>query len=189
MSTGLLGRLRSIQTAIGRVTSTPLLVRCGVFLSALVALGVAYPVTAATDWWSLAPLSAAVLPAVAPRRGGVTAAVLVAVAGWLLTTSGYGEQIALWRLLTLAAALYLTHSLGALAALLPYDAVVAPDVVARWALRALVVVLASAVLGVLLLSVAERSGEGTLLIAVLGGLAVAVAAAALLGWLLRRDQR
>lgn len=189
MNSGLVGRVRSIQTVISRATPTPLLVRCGVFLSALVALAVALPWALTTGWMLLVPLVVALLPAIAPRRGGVTLAVLVAVAGWLFTTTGYGERIVLWRLLTLAAALYLTHSLGALAALLPYDAVVGADVVARWALRALVVVLASAVLAVLLLAAAGWSGEGTFLIAALGGLAVAVAVAAILNWLLRRDQR
>ena len=43
-----------------------------------------------------------------------------------------GERIELWRLLGLAAPLYLAHSLAALAAVLPYDAVVAPEVLARW---------------------------------------------------------
>lgn len=186
MISGLLDRVRSVQTMANRAAATPLLVRCAVFLSTLVALVVAYPATVVASRALLALLLVALLPAVAPRRVGATVAVLVAVAGWLLSTSWYDEPIALWRLLALAGTLYLTHSLAALAALLPYDAQVAPDVVARWALRALVVVLASAVLAVLLLAVAGRSGDRTLLLAALGGLATAVTAAALLNWLLRR---
>lgn len=180
-------RVRAVYTMINRATLVPLLVRCGVFLSALVALAVAYPVSILASRLLLALLLVALLPALAPRRSGVTLAVLVAVAGWVLATSWYDEPIALWRLLILAGALYLTHSLGALAALLPYDVVVAPDVVVRWVLRALVVVLASAVLAVLLLALAGQPAERSLLVAALGGLAVAVAATALLGWLLRRD--
>lgn len=180
------GPLSRAQTVVSGATATPLLVRGGVFLSALAALAVAYPATVIASRALFGLLLVALLPALAPRRFGATVAALVAVGGWLISTSGYGEPIELWRLLVLAGALYLTHSLSALAALLPYDIVVAPDTVARWVLRALVVVLASAVLAVPLLSLAGRFGDRTLLVAALGGLAVAVAATALLGWLLRR---
>jgi hypothetical protein len=104
----------------------------------------------------------------------------------VLSTSGYGEPIALWRLLGLAAFLYLTHSLCALAAMLPYDAVVGPEVLARWVSRAVAVVLVSAVFGIVLLAVPGTGGRGDLLVAVLAGLAAAVGASALLAWLLRR---
>lgn len=187
MIAGIIARVRALQTMVHRATGAPLLVRCGIFLSALVALVVAYPLVVVTSKLLFALLIVALLPALAPRSVAATVTALVAVAGWVLATSGYDEPIALWRLLTLAGALYLTHSLTGLAALLPYDAVLAPEVVAGWVLRALVVVLASAVLAVLLLAVVDRSGDRTLLAAGLGGVAVAVGAAALLTSLLRRD--
>jgi hypothetical protein len=180
------GRIQSMYVAVTRVTLAPLLVRCGIFLSALAAVALAYPVAVLTSRFGGLLLLVAVLPAVAPKRGLPTIAALVVVAGWALSTSQYGEPVALWRLLGLATFLYLTHSLTALAALLPYDAVVAPETLIRWVLRTSGVVLGSAVLAVLLLSLVGRTGDRTHLVAALGGLAVAVVAAALLSRLHRR---
>lgn len=188
MISSMVERVRSIHRTVTRVTLGPLLVRCGVFLSALLALVLAYPVEVLTGRAAGPLLLVAVLPALAPRRAWPTLAMLVAVAGWVLATSGYGEPIALWRLIGLAGCLYLTHSLAALAALLPSDVVVTGELIARWVLRALGVVLAAAVAAVLLLAVAGRVGDRALLGAALGGLAVAVLAAALLVWLARRRQ-
>jgi hypothetical protein len=112
--------------------------------------------------------------------------VLVAVAGWLLSTYGYGERAAVWRLLALAAALYLLHSLCALACALPYDAEVGVEVVAAWLMRALGVVLGSAVLSIVLLGLAGWNVPLPAGVALFVGLAVAVSAAVLLGRLLRR---
>ncbi|WP_442933628.1 hypothetical protein [Micromonospora sp. CPCC 206060] len=179
-------RIRSVSVGVARITLVPLLIRTGVFVTALAAFALAYPVRILFDRPGLLLLVAAVLPAVAPRRRWPTVAVLVAVAGWLLSTSWYGEPVALWRLLGLATLLYLTHTLAALAALLPYDAVVSPDVPTRWLLRALGVTLAGAVLSVLLISFTESGADRAGLIAALAGLGVAVLVAALLGWLFRR---
>lgn len=180
-------RVRAGYTVLTRVTLAPLLVRSGIFLCALVALAVAYPGPVLFSRLGGLLVLAAVLPALAPKGMLPTLTALVAVGGWLLSTSRYDEPVALWRLLTLASFLYLTHSLAALAALLPYDAVLAPETLTRWLLRAFGLVLAAAVLSVLLLSLAGRSGEQTFLFAAIGGLAVAVLAAALLSWLLRRS--
>jgi hypothetical protein len=179
-------RVREISGAIGRVTATPLLVRAGVFGCALLSLVLAYPVRALDARAAGLLAIVALVPAVAPRRSWPTVVILVAVAGWLVATGWYGQRIELWRLFGLAACLYLTHSLAALAALLPYHAVVASEAVARWVVRALGVVLAAAVLAVPLLAVAGRWGDRSLVVALLGGLAVAVLVVALLGWLLRR---
>jgi hypothetical protein len=130
---------------------------------------------------------AALLPALVPRRSWTTTVVLLAAAAaWVLATGWYDRPVELWRLLALATFLYLTHSLAALAALLSYDAVVAPEVLARWVSRALGVALASAVLAVPLLAVDGQWGDRSFVVALLGGLVVAVLAATLLGWLYRR---
>jgi hypothetical protein len=179
-------RVREISAAIGRITATPLLVRGGVFLCALLSLVVAYPVRA-LDARAVGLLAiVALVPAVAPRRSWPSVVILAAVAAWVVATGWYGQRVELWRLFALAALLYLTHSLAALAAVLSYDAVVAPEAVARWISRALGVVLAAAVLAVPLLGVEGRWGDRSLVAALLGGLALAVLAATLLGWLLRR---
>jgi hypothetical protein len=183
---GLSDRAASTLQLVRRATPVPLGVRCGVFLAGLVAVVLAYPV-----WLLLARpgfllLLLPVLPAVRPRGRLPTVVVLAAVVGWLVATTVGGEAPALWRLLALSAALYLVHSLSALAAVLPYDAAVAPDVVARWVGRALAVLLGSAVLTILALSAAGRTGDRTALAAALVGLAVAAGLPGLLAWLWRR---
>ncbi|SCL18988.1 hypothetical protein GA0074694_2532 [Micromonospora inyonensis] len=179
-------RVRAARQAARRATLLPFLVRVGVFLTVLVGFTVAFPV----DVWFGDALPAllvtALLPALGPRRFWPTFAALVTVAGWLHGTFDQGEPIALWRLLLLTALLYLGHNLCALAALLPYDAVVDPALVARWLTRTAGVVLVAGVAGVLLLTVAGVGGDRGMLPVTVGGLGVAVVVTALLGWLLRR---
>ncbi len=146
---GVIGR---IHRRVTRATLAPLLVRFGVLCALVVSMVLAYPVQFIAGPAGGLLLLVVVLPAVAPRRAWATVALLIAVAGWLISTSWDDEPIELWRLLGLATFLYLSHSLCALAALLPHDAVVAPEVLARWVSRALAVAFATAVLAVLLLS-------------------------------------
>ena len=106
----------------------------------------------------------------------------------MLATAGYGQPVALWRLLALATLLYLAHTpvrAGRAAALRRGGG---PGRAHRAGCSGRgAVVLAAAVLGVLLLGSApvERGG-GTCSAATIGGLAVAVGIAGLLAWLLRR---
>jgi hypothetical protein len=182
----LTARLQRVQTVVARATLEPLLVRIGVFGALVLALTVAVPFELLVTRYGLPLLLVAAIPAFAPRGAATTLAMVGIVAAWVLSTAESGERIELWRLLGLAAFLYLAHSLAALAAALPYDAVVAPEVLFRWIARALAVVLAAAVLGVVLVAVAGLGGGRTLLAAALGGLVVAVGLAGLLGWLARR---
>lgn len=179
-------RVRALRYAANRVSLTPLLVRVGIFVTVLVGFLVAYPTEMFTARSLLALTVVAVLPAAGPRRVWPTFAALVMVGGWLLAAAGFDRPVALWRLLAVAALLYLSHSLCALAALLPFDALVDPDLIARWLTRAGAVVLAGAVLGILLIWLGEAGGGRGFQTATVVGLLVAVGLSALLGWLLRR---
>lgn len=181
-----MSRIRDRYAAFGRLTLAPLLVRCAVFLCALVALVLAYPVQVFPARLLGLLLVVALLPACAPRRSGPTLVILAAVVGWTVATGWFDQRVELWRLLGLATFLYLTHSLAALAALLPYDAAVPTEVLARWVWRAFAVCLGAAVLAVPLLALDRRLGGQTLDAALLAGLAVAVLAAGFLGRLSRR---
>lgn len=171
---------------LSRATAGPLLVRAGVFAVALAALVVAYPAEMRAGYFTGVLVILAGIAAILPRSPWVTVAILAAVSGWVVSTIWYEDPVELWRLIALASFLYLTHSLAALSALLPYDAHIPAEVTVRWLSRALAVVLGSAVLTVLLLSAADRGGDRDLLVAALAGLGVAVGATALLAWLLRR---
>jgi len=171
---------------LSRATAGPLLVRAGVFAMALAALMGAFPGEMRATYFAGLLVVLAALAAIFPRSSWVTVAILAAVGGWVTSTIWYDDPVELWRLIALASFLYLTHSLAALAALLPYDGKLPAEVTVRWISRALAVVLGSAVLTVLLLSGANRGGERDLLVAALAGLAVAIGATALLAFLLRR---
>ncbi|MFG1839230.1 hypothetical protein [Micromonospora sp. NPDC049175] len=180
------GRVRTAQRAVARISVAPLLVRAGIFAVVFAGFALAFPAEVFSGRPLLFLAVAALFPAFGPRRVWAVFTALVTVGGWLLATDGYGRPVALWRLLAVAALLYLAHTLCALAALLPYDAVVDPALISRWLLRAGGVLLGTAVLGVLLLQAAGMGGEAGYQWVTLLGLLLAVGTAALLGWLLRR---
>jgi hypothetical protein len=184
--TDLTERARGVGRSALRATPVPLGVRCGVFLAGLVAVVLAYPAIVLFSRWGMLLLLVPLLPAAMPRGRAPTLLALLAVAGWLAATSAGAAPVALWRLLALAGSLYLLHSLAALAAVLPYDAVVPLEVAARWLGRALGVVLAAAVLAVAALGAVSRTGDRAVLAASLLGLGLAVAVAVLPVWLWRR---
>jgi hypothetical protein len=185
-SDGVLARLRRIRTAARRATLVPMLARGGVFLATLAALVTAYPSSIALGRGLGLLVVVAALPTVAPRGAFASLAVVVAVGGWLLATVLYGEPVTFWRLVALAGALYLGHSLTALAAIVPYDAIVEPEVLVRWLSRAVLMMAASAIVAVPLLVGAAVVGGGPILVASLVGLGVAVGLTTLLAGLSRR---
>jgi hypothetical protein len=179
-------KIAGAKTVLTRATVLPFLVRCGIALCGLVAMSVAWPPEVLASQF-FAPLAlVAIYPAVAPRGRGATLAAVVVVGGWLVDTVMQDAPVALWRVLTIATALYLGHSLTALAAVLPYDAVVNADVVGVWLARALVVVLVSAVLTVAILGLTADLAGGAFLAATLVGLAGAAGATVLIARLVRR---
>jgi hypothetical protein len=183
---GVTDRLRRARRVASRATPIPVLVRCGTFLAGLCAALVAFPDTVLSGRFLLPIVLAVIWPAVAPRGRGPSAVALFVVAGWVLDTTYYAEPVVLWRVLALASLLYVAHSLAALAAVLPYDALVDLDVPVRWFARAAFVLLGSAVLTVAVLTVVGETGGGVSLVATVVGLGLAVATAVLLTRLLRR---
>jgi hypothetical protein len=184
--TVLTDRIARARRVAGRATLVPLLVRCGIALSLVLAMIVAWPAEVAGGRFLLPLLAVAGYPAVAPRGRGATVAILVVVAGWIVDTTWFDARVALWRVLSIGTLLYLGHTLTALAATLPYDAVVNLDVVTSWLGRAAAAVLISAVLTVIALGLADELAGGAFVIATLAGLAGAVGATMLLARLLRR---
>jgi hypothetical protein len=186
MLEGITRRVERTRIVAARATTLPLLVRGGIALAFVVALLVAWPVSLTASRYALLLAVVACYPAIAPRGRGVTFAVLVVVGGWVLDTTFYDSRVALWRVLSIATLLYVGHSLAALAAVLPYDAIVNADVIGGWLGRTLVAVLISAVLTVFTLGLTADLAGGAFLIATLAGLAAAVGLTLLLARLLRR---
>jgi hypothetical protein len=169
-----------------RIGPGPLLVRGGLFLMGLLAQALAWPVDVTLGRAGLVLLVLAALPVLAPRTLLVTGAILTAVAGWLVSTTVYGEPVSYWRLVALAGSLYGVHTLAALAAVLPLDTIVAPAVLAQWLLRAGVVVALTAVVAMFTLLVPAYLGGRRYLVASLAGLAAMIGLAGYLAALVRR---
>jgi hypothetical protein len=130
-------------------------------------------------------LCGAVLVALAPRTRIVSVVLVTAASGWLLSTIIFDDRVSAWRLVALAAAMYLVHTLAALAAVLPYDAVIPQGVLASWLVRASLIIALSASLGILALVEARRLQGATYLVASLGG----VCLVGLMLWVLTRSVR
>ena len=116
-------RAARVRTTVSRATMLPLFIRGGIALVFFGALTIAWPVSLVTGRVLVPLVLVALYPAFAPRGRAVTFAVLVAVAGWIYDTTWYEARVALWRVLAIATLTYLGHTLAALAAVLPYDAV------------------------------------------------------------------
>jgi hypothetical protein len=174
---GIGSRLVRLQAMVRRMTPGPALTRGAVFAAGLVAQLVAWPAEIAFARPVLILVVVALMPAVLPRGMWPSLAILTAVLGWFLATTAYEQPVSYPRLVALAGAIYLVHSLAALAAVLPHDAVVAVEVFVRWLLRAALVLLVTAVLALFVVAATGWVGSGRYLLASLIGLAAMVALA------------
>ena len=187
MLTALMTRAGRLRTAARRATAVPVMVRCGIWLAGLLAMVVAWPAELLAGRFLILFVVVALWPALSPAGRGGTGAAMVAIVGWLLDTAGFDGEIALWRVLALAGLLYLAHTLTALAAVLPFDAVVNLDVPGLWLGRAALVFLISAVLIVLALGLTADLGGSAFQVATLIGLAGTIAVTVLLARMARSE--
>lgn len=145
---GFRDRIDRTRRIYERATAWPFGVRLVVFAAAMVAQGFAYPPETALGSPALLIVLLALLPALWPRSAAVTVYWLTTVAGWVAVTTLYDSQVTLARLVGLSVALYVVHSGAALAAVLPYDAVVDRLVILRWLVRGALVIVVSVALSV-----------------------------------------
>ncbi len=183
---GFRDRIARARRIVARATAWPFAVRLTIFAAAVVAQGFAYPPTAALGAPALLIVGLAALPALWPRSAAVTVFWLITVTGWVLATALYGSQTTLTRLVGLSACLYVVHSGAALAAVLPYDAVVEPVVVVRWGVRAVAVVAVAVGLSVAALYAVSAWSDRTYLVATIVGLVPVIAVVWLIAVIARR---
>jgi hypothetical protein len=169
----LLSRIKRARDMVSRATAGPLLVRITVWALTVAGFEVAYPgeVVRTPEGVPIIML-VSMLPAAFARSRMVSLSLFAIAIGWMVATTVFEEPVAAWRLITLAALLYLMHITAALAAVLPYDTVVAPAVLGRWLLRAVLVIVATVVFGVATTLGADRLGGHSYLLAAIGGVAI-----------------
>jgi hypothetical protein len=177
---------RFLET-ISRVTPATLLVRGMTFVFTVIAVGYAIPSVALDARTILVSLIAGVAVALAPATRIVTVVLTLAVLGWMVGYMGRLGDLSPLTVVVFTSALYLAHSSATLAAAIPTDAVVSPEVLVRWYGRAFVIVAASAVAAlVLILGASMIAGFNGTFVASLIGL---IAAAALVIALVRQARR
>ncbi|MBO0869939.1 MAG: hypothetical protein J2P15_15365 [Micromonosporaceae bacterium] len=174
---GIASRVARLHTMVRRMTAGPALARGGVFAAALVAQLVAWPAAVTLGRPALLLALVAIMPAFLPRGPWPSLAILTAVLGWFLATTSFQEGVTYPRLVLLAGAIYLVHSLAALAAVLPYDSLVAVEVFVRWLLRVVLILVLTAALALFVVAATGWVGSGRYLLASLLGLAVMAALA------------
>jgi len=136
---------------VRRASAGPVLVRLIAILAALGAAVIAAPpdlLGAQLPAFVIVAGASAAAVGLVPRTRWVGTYLLGVVGLWLAATIGYSVSTDLIRVGGLAACLYLTHSAAAVAAVLPYDAVVPGRVLRRWAGRVATVLVAGLGVGV-----------------------------------------
>jgi hypothetical protein len=177
------GRAGRVRDMTERAAAGPLMIRAAVALFAALSLVLAFPSEVMRNFAAIVLAGiVALLPAVFTRSRLVGLAVFACAFGWILGKFVYGESVSVPRLIALSTTLYLMHSLAALAAVLPYDAIVSPGVLSGWLLRAVAVVAVSALVSVAMLFLVKVTLGPVYLIASLIG----VLAAGTLAYLVAR---
>lgn len=166
--------------SIPAVRPGPLLVRATVLLTGVAALVAALPgELVGPIAWGIA-VAPALPPAIRPGSWWAAGLELTAVLVWILRTTAFGEPVSALPLCALAAMLYLHHVACALAASVPFDAVVTPRVWLGPLLRAVVVLATTVVAAAAALGAAGRIGPVGSVLAPVLGVVVAVALTAFL---------
>jgi hypothetical protein len=186
-------QLADLAVRASRTAPGPALVRLIATVATVVAFGTALPadVLHAGRAGVIVRLLVVIVPVAVgvglfPRTRWVGFVSLGTVLLWLLATIGFDDPVDPLRVGLLAASLYLLHSAAAMAAVLPYDCVVAPRILLRWAGRVLTVLAVALPLGIGgTAAFALLPSEGSVVGPIVGSV-VAAGLAGLLAWLLRR---
>jgi hypothetical protein len=188
LGVGIASRVMAFVASVRRTTPAVLLLRVLVTGPLLAAGALALPpdVTISQRFIPVAVL--AVLSGVLPRTRIVGATLLAIAAAYFVTSSATSGSLALWRLLALAATLYLAHCSAAMAATLPHDCAVAPGTLARWASRTLLVLATSLAVGAIGMAFVGQLQSASSIIGPIVGSLLAAGIAGLMAWQLRRSE-
>jgi hypothetical protein len=179
--------MNRLMETLSRVSAATLLLRGITFVFTLIAAILAIPSFAFDPRLLAVAVVAALAVAAGPGTRVVSIVLGAAVLGWLIGYLGRLQELSALQVVVFGGALFLAHSSATLAAVVPTDAVVSPEVLIRWYGRALAIVAASAVLALVLIAGASMvAGLNGTFVASLVGLA---AGAALVGVLVRQARR
>jgi hypothetical protein len=172
-----------------RATAVPTLLRTGLGLAAVAGLSLGFARPGMPPGAYAVLVAVGLVTALAPRTLMPTAVILVSAVGWLISGSDYSAPGGFFRLWALAVLLYTVHSAAAMAAVLPYDALVTAGTFQPWLRRAGLV---AALTGLVAFAIAELPGligGHRQVLASIIGLCVTLAIAGYLTMLGRRQTR
>jgi hypothetical protein len=175
-------RIDQVGRLYRRASLAPALVRVVILAAASVSLLLAFPPVVFLQLLIF-------LPALFPRTMMTTVFIGCTVLLWLISSGVNPDTVGVWRVCGLAIALYVVHIGSALAAVLPYDAVLTPGVFGPWILRVVVVAVLTTVVGLFISGLEQVvSGGSGSIAATLGGFVLLVTTAILLTYLGNRRQ-
>jgi hypothetical protein len=181
---GLASRVRAGVAGLRRITAAVALLRLIVAGSLVVASALALPVSVTLTRTFLLFIGLAVAAALAPRTHAVSVALVTIVGLWAVLA----QDRPLWRILALAAVLYVAHASAAFAAVLPLDCAVAASALRGWVMRTAFVVSVSVALGGGGLVMAGQVPFARGVVGPVVGALIAAGIALVLAWQLRRPR-
>jgi hypothetical protein len=172
---------------LSRVTAATVLLRGVVFVFTLIAGVYAIPSFAFQPRLIVLAVVAAIAVAAGPGTRIVSVVLTIMVLGWILGYLGRLSELSALQVVFFGSALFLAHTSAALAAVVPTDAVVSPEVLVRYFGRAFAIVAGSAVVALMLiLGASMAAGFNGTFVASLVGLAAGAALVVALVRLARR---
>lgn len=181
-------RVDHLVAAGKRATLGPTLVRATVAVAAFASFLVAYPPGILGVRALLAFAALALLPALWPRGALPTIAMLVAAMGWLISGADFDVKATTFlRMCVMAVLLYLVHTGSALAAVLPYDAIITRGLFAPRLIRGVTVLLLTGALAIFVIALPGFANGRREVIASISGLLVMLAITGYLVLLGRRQ--
>jgi hypothetical protein len=184
---GIASRGRAFAAALRRTTAAVLLLRLLVFGALLAATALAVPAEFIFTRPFLLAVLAAGAPALFPRTRMVGFCLIGITVLWVLATNLFDDGApAAWRVLGMAAALYVAHTAAAFAAVVPHDCAIAPAALRRWAMRTALILLVSLGLSAAGMALFGRLAPVSSMTGPILGSLVAAGLAGILAWLVRR---
>jgi len=132
-------RISRMNDIIGELTMGPTLMRLTVVVAAFAGLVLAWSDRTRAPGIIVTFGILALVTGIFPRSPLPTGCALITVIGYIGETTG-GTPITVWRVSTLAALIYITHTSAAYASLLPYNAVLTRGVFVPYVMRTVAVI-------------------------------------------------
>jgi len=175
-------RIERAAAIVQQATPGPVALRAAIAVAALVGFGVSWPVRDLTTNAVIVAAVLAVFAGLAPRSLMPTAAITAIVAGYLYNVHT-GAPLVVWRIIAIAAMIYVVHTGAAFAAVLPFNAVATRGLFLAYVLRTATVIGITVVVGVGILAVPTVLGHHRLVSAAVAGMLAMVGVAGYVAYL------